>query len=92
MIEKQVTILNKYGLHVRPSTSLSQTAQRFDSQITLTLPDGGTADGKSLLDLLSLGIQGGTEITLTIDGEDEEEAMAAICELVENQFGLKYDE
>jgi len=92
MIEKQLTILNKYGLHVRPSTSFSQTAQGFDSQITVTVPDGRRADGKSLLELLSLGIHGGTEISLTIDGDDEAEAMAAICQLVQNQFGLRYDE
>ena len=92
MVERKVTILNKYGLHVRPSTQFAQAAGGFECRVTVTTADGREADGASLLALLSLGIQGGSDLTLKTEGEGEQEAMDALCDLVASQFGLRYDE
>ena len=58
----------------------------------MTTGDGQTVDGASLLELLSLGVQGGQEITIRAEGPQEREAMDTLCEMVGNQFGLRYDE
>ncbi len=92
MLKKQLVILNKYGLHVRPSTAFSQAAQRFQSEITVETEDGRIADGKSLLDLLGLGLVAGSPITIRIDGPDEQEAMDTLSRMVADQFGLRYEE
>ena len=90
-LEQKLTILNKYGLHVRPSTRLSETAKAFRSQITITTSDGRAADAKSLLGLISLGLKAGAEITVTAEGDDAEGAERAIAELAADEFGVDYD-
>ena len=92
MVERRVKITNKYGMHVRPSTQFSRAADGFRAKITVIVPDGRVADGTSLLQVLSLGIQGNTEITIVAKGEDEQEAIDTLCQMVANQFGLRYDE
>ena len=90
-LERKLTILNKYGLHVRPSTRLSETAKAFRSQITVATSDGRSVDAKSLLGLIGLGLKAGAEITVTAEGDDAEEAEQAIAELAEDEFGVDYD-
>ncbi|MDI3546814.1 MAG: phosphocarrier protein HPr [Halanaerobiales bacterium] len=86
MIKKQMIIKNKTGLHARPAAVFVEIADRFESEIDLTF-EGVTVNAKSIIGVLSLGIGRGDMITLTIDGPDEKEAMAAMEEIVENKFG-----
>jgi phosphocarrier protein HPr len=79
-------IKNKFGLHARPSASFVQTASRFQSDIKVE-KDGQVADGKSILDLMMLAAAQGTQIKIRVDGEDAQEALKALEELIERQFG-----
>ncbi len=79
-------IKNKFGLHARPSASFVQAASRFRSEIKVE-KDGQVADGKSILDLMMLAAGQGTSITVKANGEDAEEALTALGELIENRFG-----
>ncbi len=79
-------IKNKFGLHARPSASFVQTASRFQSEIKVE-KDGQVADGKSILDLMMLAAGQGNSITVKANGEDAEEALTALGELIENRFG-----
>ncbi len=88
MLRKEFTIENEVGLHARPASVLVQTANRFVSTITIK-HDGEKANAKSIINVLSLGVEKGTKITIEIDGEDEKEAMGAITSLIKNNFGEK---
>ncbi len=84
-VETSVVIINQRGLHARPATKLMEVARRFSSKITI-LCDGQTADGKSVLDLLTLGVRCGTEIRIRASGEDAQNAVQAVVELVQARF------
>ena len=86
MYVKEVTVQNQVGLHSRPATFFIQTANEFKSTIWVE-KDERRVNAKSLLGVLSLGIVKGTTITLIADGGDEKEAVAALVELVEDNFG-----
>ncbi len=79
-------IKNKFGLHARPSASFVQTASRFRSEIKVE-KDGQVADGKSILDLMMLAAAQGTHITVNANGEDAQEALEALGDLIEGRFG-----
>lgn len=84
---KEVTIKNKLGLHARPASLFVQMASRFDSEITVTRKDGGEpADGKSLMSMLILTASCGTVLTIKGEGQDSEEAVTALTELVDRGF------
>lgn len=85
MISRSVTIQNSQGLHARPATFFIQKANSFKSSIWVEKEDY-RVNAKSLLGVLSLGIVKGTEITLIADGADEEEAVAALVTLIENEL------
>ncbi len=86
MQEKTVTIVNKLGLHARASSKLVQLANHFKSEITVAR---GTrvVNAKSIMGLMMLAASKGTEIRLSIDGEDEQEAMNALTILIADKFG-----
>ena len=87
-IEKTLEITNKYGLHARASTRLSQVAQEFTSSVQLTLvsdQDGQPVDVKSVLGILSMGAENGESVHITVEGEDAEKAMAAIEDIFERK-------
>ena len=85
-IEQRVVLTNKMGLHARPSTQIATTAGKFESEMTIG-KDGLSVDAKSVLELLMLAAECGSELTVTADGDDAEQAVAAIVELVEGRFG-----
>ncbi len=85
MFSKNVIIKNQAGLHARPATFFIQKANEFKSQIWVERHER-RVNAKSLLGVLSLGIVGDTEITIMADGPDEQEAVAALVELVESGF------
>jgi phosphocarrier protein len=84
-IEK-ATIINALGLHLRASSKLSQTATRFPCEVWLRR---GTkrVNAKSVLGVTMLAAGPGTEIEIEVDGEQEEEALATLQELIANRFG-----
>ena len=88
MQERTVTITNRLGLHARAAARLVRRASQFNSGVTLLRDDTGeTADGKSILSVLLLAASLGTSLIIKTDGDDEERAMNALVELVEQKFG-----
>ncbi len=85
MTERDLEIVNRLGLHARAAAKLVHTAGRFSCNVTL-VKDGEAVDAKSILGLMALGAAQGSEITIICDGDDEEDAVNAIAELVVNRF------
>ena len=73
-------------MHARPSTQIATTASRFQSDIRI-VKDGQEVDAKSVLELLMLAAECGSELVITADGDDAKDAAAAIAKLVEGRFG-----
>ncbi|MFP4016382.1 MAG: HPr family phosphocarrier protein [Halanaerobiales bacterium] len=86
MIEKEIVIKNKTGLHARPAAIFVETADRFESEVEMIF-DGITVNAKSIIGVLSLGIGKDDRVLLRISGRDEEEAMEKMIEIVKNRFG-----
>ena len=85
MQSHELTIINKLGLHARASAKLASLANDFESNIEIK-KDGKNIDGKSIMQLMMLAANVGSEITLSIKGNDEQEAMQALCTLINNRF------
>ena len=85
MIERQFEIKNKLGLHARAAAKLVHAAARFASDIKIRKGDE-EVDGKSILGILLLAAGRGSVITVKADGPDEEEAVAAIQQLIDAKF------
>lgn len=85
MPTETVTIINKLGLHARAAALFANTATRYASQIKVGL-NGKAVDAKSVMSLMLLAANQGTEITLEVEGRDQKEAMAAIVALINNRF------
>jgi len=85
MIRKRVTIQNKSGLHARPAAHLVKIAGRFNSDIKI-LKDGLEVNAKSILGVMMLAAETGSELEFVVDGEDEQDALNALEELVEKKF------
>jgi len=83
-MEKLFTITDETGLHARPATVLVNTASKFTSEILLTYRDK-KVNLKSIMGVMSLGIQQGAEITISAEGEDAESAMTALTETITTQ-------
>ena len=86
-IVRTVPITHKYGLHVRASTRFVELARQFGSDVFISRPDGDEVDGKSVLAILTLGIEGGNDVVLRVDGGDAEQAFEALAALVADDFG-----
>ncbi len=86
MLEREVQIVNKLGLHARASAKLTQTAARFASDVWLARGDR-RVNGKSIMGVMMLAAAKGTTLKLTVDGPDEQEAMAALTTLIADKFG-----
>jgi phosphocarrier protein len=89
MVEKKVTVENKLGLHARPSAKVVQTASKFESEIYL-IKGSMTVNVKSMLGVMSLSAEYGTELTLRVEGDDEKEAARAIVRLFKTKFREAY--
>ena len=86
MIERNVAIVNKLGLHARAAAKLVSTASGFASHVEVT-KDGQTVNGKSIMGVMMLAASNGSTITLQVEGEDEQAAMDALVALIEERFG-----
>jgi phosphotransferase system HPr (HPr) family protein len=80
-IRRAVTVANPYGLHMRPATLFAQTARKYKSTVTVCNGDK-RADGKSSLDLILLVAMPGAELILEVDGDDGEEAIEPLAEIL----------
>jgi phosphocarrier protein len=87
MIEKTVKIINNAGLHTRPAATIVKLASRFKSDFFLN-KDGLHINGKSIIGVMTLAAEKGSEIVLTFDGPDEAEAAEEIL----NYFNRGFDE
>ncbi len=85
MISRSVTIQNNHGLHARPATFFIQKANSYKSSLWVEKEDC-RVNAKSLLGVLSLGIVKGTTITLIADGQDENEAITGLVDLIEKEL------
>jgi phosphocarrier protein len=86
MVERRVQIVNVLGLHARAAARFVRTATRYRSEVTVT-KDGTTTDGKSILGILFLAANVGSEITIAATGDDEGDAVEALASLVESGLG-----
>lgn len=86
MIEREVIIKNRAGLHTRPAATLVKLAAKFKSDFFIS-KDGLEINGKSIIGVMTLAAEQGATMLLRFSGEDEEEAVKAIVNLFEQGFG-----
>lgn len=86
MQQRDVEIVNKLGLHARPSARLTQLAARFKSQVHLSR-NGRRVNAKSIMGVMMLAAARGSTVTLETDGEDEVEAIDSLAGLISSGFG-----
>lgn len=85
MITRDITIINKLGLHARAAAKFVSTASAFKSVITIS-KDGRSVDGKSIMAVMLLAASKGNVLQLTANGTDEEAALNALTTLINNRF------
>lgn len=86
MNKRDFTIKNRLGLHARAAAQLVQTSNRFRAEVTVE-KDGLEVNGKSIMGILMLAAPQGSRISVTVAGEDAEQAMKAIGQLIDDGFG-----
>ena len=87
MIEKTVKIRNKAGLHTRPAATIVKLASKYKCEFFIA-KDGLNINGKSIIGVMTLAAEMGSELILTFDGEDEQQA----CDEISNFFERGFDE
>lgn len=85
MQSSKVTIINKAGLHARAASKLAQLTAKYEANIRIG--HDKMVDGKSILSLMMLAAVKGTELTIEVDGKDEDQALKAIVALIDDRFG-----
>lgn len=86
MLEKKITVNNPSGLHMRPAGVFVKVVTPFKSQVTFDIR-GNTYNAKSMINVLSASVKNGDEITLKINGEDEQACMDAALAAIESGLG-----
>jgi len=86
MIEREVTVRNRAGIHTRPASMIVRTASKFDADVFLQR-DNYEINGKSVIGVMTLAAEQGATLTLVVEGSDEEEAADALEELFDDGFG-----
>ena len=86
-IVKELVLVNKYGMHVRPAGAFAKMCQKHICDITVANGDCSVS-GKSVLGLMTLEAPVGTVLRVTASGPDAEQAMQELEELVNNHFGI----
>jgi phosphocarrier protein len=86
MQQRDVEIVNKLGLHARPSARLTQLASNFKSQVFMSR-NGRRVNAKSIMGVMMLAAAKGSTVTLETEGEDETEAIDALAGLISSGFG-----
>jgi len=85
-VEREIRVINRLGLHARPSAQLVQTASRFKSEIFVIREDL-TINAKSIMGVMMLAAEMGSVLRFRAVGDDAEEALVAIEKLFESKFG-----
>ena len=85
MLERELIVSNRLGLHARATARLVQTLSSFRSNATLSAK-GREVNAKSIMGVMLLAAGKGTSVTVRLDGEDEAEALAAVTALFDNRF------
>lgn len=90
MKELDITVQHEAGLHLRPAAMFVQTAASFNAavQVRNNERDTGFKNAKSALEVMMLGVSQGHSITIRADGEDEDEAVEALAQLIESNFQM----
>lgn len=86
MVQVELEIVNKLGLHARASAKLTQMASKFKSEVWI-MRNNKRVNGKSIMGVMMLAAGKGSRITLETTGEDEQECSSAITTLVAERFG-----
>ncbi len=86
MLQQEVEIVNKLGLHARASAKLTQAAGQFSSEIWLSR-NGKRVNAKSIMGVMMLAVAKGSSIAIEADGPDENQAVAALTKLIQERFG-----
>lgn len=86
MLQREVEIINRLGLHARASAKLTQLAGQFKSDVWLTR-NGRRVNAKSIMGVMMLAAAKGSSVVVETDGPDEAEAMQAITALIAGRFG-----
>ena len=86
MLERNVTIANKLGLHARAASKLVKAANQFASTLRIQIGDK-VVDGKSIMSVMLLAATQGTHVVLRTEGPDEQQAMSAVVALIDDRFG-----
>ncbi|MDT0633837.1 HPr family phosphocarrier protein [Spectribacter hydrogenoxidans] len=86
MVERELSIVNRLGLHARAASKFVQTAAGFDADLKVS-KDGREVSGKSIMGIMMLAAARGSRILVRADGPDAEAAVEALEELVRDRFG-----
>jgi phosphocarrier protein len=86
MVSRQITIINKLGLHARAAAKFVSLASTFSSEIQVS-KDGKTVNGKSIMGVMMLAASQHSQITVSADGDDEKLALEKIQRLIDDRFG-----
>jgi phosphocarrier protein HPr len=86
MVERRVTVVNAHGIHARPAAEIVKTAARFASSIVLE-KDGLAVNGKSIMGVMMLAAECGSEVIIRADGADADAALNALAALIAGKFG-----
>ncbi|WP_137936437.1 HPr family phosphocarrier protein [Chitinivorax sp. B] len=86
MLQRDIEIINKLGLHARASSKLTQTAARFKSDVFISR-NGRRVNAKSIMGVMMLAAGRGSVIQLEVEGADEADALAALEALINDKFG-----
>jgi len=84
-VKREVTIINKLGLHARAATKLAQLSQQFSASVTIEL-DGNQADTSSIMGLMLLAGGQGKQVSVIAQGKDAQQATDSICQLINEKF------
>ncbi len=85
MIQQQVTIINKLGLHARAAAKFVSCATAFSSAVRVG-QEGNLVDGKSIMSIMMLAAAKGSTLELQVEGTDEQAALDALAQLIANRF------
>lgn len=83
---QNVVVPNKYGIHARPATKIVELSNSFSAEI-LIIKDGSFVNGKSVIGIMTLGAEQGSSLTIKATGEEAENAVREIVELIDSGFG-----
>ena len=86
MKQFEYTVKNEEGLHARPAGILAKEAKKYESKVTITNESGKSAEGSKLIRVMALGVKNGQNVTVTVEGPDEETTFEEVKAFFEENF------